>query len=71
MKLSELQKRLEYLMGDALRRQDEDPHVFLVDRYGARVDIGELRLDWVPETLDEAETGERHPVVEVISKEWE
>ncbi len=53
-------------MGDAMRRGDEDPEVYLYDRYGGRSQVGDVRLDWQPETMEEAETDVSHPVVEFL-----
>lgn len=66
MRLSDFQARLSVLMGEALRRGDEDPQVVVFDVYGGRRDLFEVDLDWAPETLEEAEDGTRHPVVRLM-----
>lgn len=44
----------------------EDPEVYLVDAWGANHAIGEVRLDFAPTTLSEADEDVRHPVVELF-----
>lgn len=66
MKLSELQRRLAVLMGEAMARGDEDPEVMMFDRYGGHRAIDDVRLDWVPWNMEEAESDVRHPVVEFL-----
>lgn len=67
--LSEVQTRLAQLMGEAMQRGDEDPKVYVIDRYGGRSPVGEIRLDWQPETMEEAEADVRHPVIEFLPPE--
>jgi len=43
-----------------------DPEVWLVNEWGGKVRIGEVRLDFAPLTLVEADTDTRHPVVEIF-----
>lgn len=64
--LSRVQDRLSRLLGEAMSNQDEEPRVFVIDRYGGRSVVADIRLDWEPQTLEEAEDGTRHPVVYLL-----
>lgn len=72
MKLSELQAILGLHSGQAWSSRPQDPphvqedaDVWLVDHWGGKHPIGEVRLDFAPETRAEADADVRHPVIEI------
>lgn len=69
VKLSQLQNILAFHERDVLRRENTDPVVYLVDQWGARQPLTSSRVDWVPQTQEEAETDIRHPVVELFAEQ--
>lgn len=78
MRLSELIRELGLRSGRAWSDHpedpahlQEDPEVWLVDVYGGKRSIGEVRLDFAPQSLSEADEDVRHPVVELYSIEEE
>jgi hypothetical protein len=69
MRLSELQKHLARLAGEAMNRSDEDPEVWMFDIYGGKREVAAARLDFTPTTMAEAEADIRHPIIDLMPPE--